>query len=265
MGVYDRDYMRGPEGVPGGRRRWLGTAILGGLVVVAAGCFLQRGFQFPPPWDRDGDDEGPKPKLLEVRPVDLGQFEVVSGEVAVSDPGYHPDEAQRGASAKKVGNVARGSWQARLIRHVIDRPDEVRCGELLAFLAASPLPEDPAWQKIHPGIGVDSGQAGFFDWRHFRSAAVVPADHPWKARMLAPDDPWYALCCDVTLQGDGGVIPYGVVASSGWGDGGYPLYALRDDKGTLTALRLVFISLDEYEPAEKKEAELPAAGGEERR
>lgn len=45
------------------------------------------------------------------------------------------------------------------------------------------------------------------------------------------------------------------------GLGGYPLYAIRDGKGTIVGLRLVFISLDEYEPAgEKNLGTVPGEG-----
>ncbi len=247
MGVHDRDYMRHNPGGP--NRGWLSAAILGGLALIAIWlCYHQGG---PRPMPGPGGAAGPRLKLLETRPVDLGTFEVASGEVAICDPGYDRKLVQEGAIAIRVRNVAAGTWQARAVLHVIDTPEHVRCGELLAFADAAPLPEAPAWKEVHRDIGVDSGQAGFFDWRHFHTRAAVPPDHAWKGKMLAPNDPWYSLCCDVTLHGDhAGVIPYGAVASSGWGDGGYPAYALRDDKGTVTGLRLVFIARDEYEAAE---------------
>jgi hypothetical protein len=139
---------------------------------------------------------------------------------------------------------------------VIERPRDLRCGELQAFLAAEPVPDRPHWKGLHRDIGVDSGQAGFFDWQHFRSRSAVPADWPWKRPMLIPQQPWYSMCCDVTLFGDhAGVIPYGAVSSSGWGDGGYRAYALRDDAGVVVGLRLVFLNPNEYEPARKPEAD----------
>src|SRR5262245_18830000 len=263
MGLYDRDYMRGPqrnprpgfrdpqEGGAGPNRRWIMVAIVGGLAVIALWGLVNRGLGLWIAPMGPGPYEGPKPKLLQVNTIDLGQFEVVSGEVAVCDPGYDRQLVQKGAIATKVRNVAKGTWQARAVRHVMDNPADVRCGELRAFLASLPVPDAPAWQEIHPDIGVDSGQAGFFDWQHFHSPAVVPRDHPWKGPTLDPKDLWYSLCCDVTLYGpNAGVIPFGAVSSSGWGDGGYRAYALRDATGMVIGLRLVFISLDEYEPAE---------------
>src|SRR5262249_45854576 len=161
-----------------------------------------------------------KAKLLKSEAIDLGAFEVVSGEVALCDPGYDRTLVLEGAIATRVGNVARGRWQARVLRLTLDSAEAVYCGELLAFSDSVPIPADPAWQQIHPDIGVDSGQAGIFDWQHFHSPAAA-VGHQWKGKMLVPTDPWYSLCCDITLSDHGaGVIPHGVVSSSGWGDGG---------------------------------------------
>jgi hypothetical protein len=231
--------------------------ILGGLVAVvlcvAACCGFGLWWLVPAGKDFKVVDH-PKPKLLRAETIDLGHFEVISGVLAICDPGYDRGLVERGAIATKVGNVGTGKWLGRVVLHVIDTPDHKRCGELLAFPASSPVPKAPAWQQVHHDIGVDSGQAGFFDWRHFRSRAVVPADHPWNGKMLDPKDPWYSLCGDVTLHGNrAGVIPYGVVSSSGWGDGGYPAYAIRDEQGVVVGLRLVFVALDEYEPEKQSE------------
>src|SRR5262249_49824579 len=148
MGLYDRDYMRRPQGGGGRNRGWVGLGILGCLALVA--WWWAHGNNFRP-----ADVEGPKPKLLEARTVDLGRFEVVSGEVAVCDPGYTKDEVLRGAIATKVRNVLKGEWQAQAILHVIDTPNHVRCGELLAFPTSLPVPPTPDWKEIHADIGVD--------------------------------------------------------------------------------------------------------------
>jgi hypothetical protein len=195
---------------------------------------------------------GDGPKLLAVRTVDLGTFDVVSGEVAICDPMYRRDEVEMGEVALKVGNVAKGRWQARVVRHTLDTYDKVLCAELVAFPAEVPLPAAPAWQEVHADVAADSGLAGFFDWRHFHSQAVVPPAHPWKGRLSNPNDPWYSLCCDVTAHSPdaAGVVPHGVVAHAPWGDGASTAYVLRDSAGIVVGLRLVFIFPDEYDQPE---------------
>lgn len=249
MGIHDRDYMRErPQLVPPSFT-WLVLSIVGAVVLLAAAIYFVRW----PPGRVSRADAIAKPKLLRTDVIDLGEFEVASGIVAICDPCYDRQTVERGAIAMKVGDVATGKWQARVIRHIVNTPDHTRCGELVAFLATEPLPNEPKWREIHSDIAVDSGQAGFFDWKDFGSPTVVPRDHIWKREMVAPDNPWYSLCCEATLhQPHAGAIPYGVVSSSGWGDGGYPVYAIRSEKDIVIGLRLVFISQAEYDVIEPK-------------
>ena len=43
------------------------------------------------------------------------------------------------------------------------------------------------------------------------------------------------MCCDRTLSEDWGVLPLGVVSSSGIGDGSYPTYGVKNEKGEFTS------------------------------
>jgi hypothetical protein len=77
------------------------------------------------------------------------------------------------------------------------------------------------WAEQGPFVGVDSGQAGIFDASNYRNDNVI-VGMPENAHICGKLDKFYGACCDVTLGDVGaGVIPFGFVSSSGWGDGGY--------------------------------------------
>jgi hypothetical protein len=59
---------------------------------------------------------------------------------------------------------------------------------------------------------------------------------------------FYEVCCAKTLSYIGaGTVEYGVVASSGYGDGGYNAYVIRNTKNKVVAIKIVFISMNEEE------------------
>jgi hypothetical protein len=52
---------------------------------------------------------------------------------------------------------------------------------------------------------------------------------------------WYEICCDKSLSNIGaGVINYGVVSSSGYGDGGYDTYAVYNQDGKVVGIKIIF-------------------------
>jgi hypothetical protein len=102
--------------------------------------------------------------------------------------------------------------------------------------------EGVSWQRQKALIGVDYGQVGVFDTKYFRRDEVVPKEYRWKKKPLEPENPWYSLCCDQTLDSvEAGVIPFGAVSSSGFGDGVYEWDLLRDRNGEAVAIRVVFV------------------------
>lgn len=78
---------------------------------------------------------------------------------------------------------------------------------------------------VKESIGVDSGQAGIFDYSYFASK---------HDKMLDPE--WYFRVCNRT-SGDDGKLPWGtidnrgVVSSSGIGDGGYECHFAFNSEG----------------------------------
>ena len=92
-------------------------------------------------------------------------------------------------------------------------------------------------------IGVDSGQAGIFDYEYYK-----------KYHNGNTDDNWYDAICDKTIttfngEGflDGNTIDrLGFVSSSGYGDGVYGCWVSEYD-GKVVAIRVEYITEDEEE------------------
>lgn len=76
-------------------------------------------------------------------------------------------------------------------------------------------------------IGVDAGLAGFFENKPDYS-----------------DDEWHDLC-NAICDGEAWIFDEGFFSSSGYGDGGYTVWAARDSNGTINALEIEFIRDEE--------------------
>ena len=166
--------------------------------------------------------------------IDLGEFEMTSPVMRVSDPCYERDVWCCGT----VDHCKLGTWEAGVLK-----TDEGEWGTRCAVLAVRHKDTGPDFNVIRSGnvrkmtckcveqpfeVGVDSGQAGFFE------------EQP--APNFATGDLWYRHVCDITLgKMLAGVLPYGVVSSSGFGDGGYACYTHADKSGEIDFACIVFI------------------------
>jgi len=106
----------------------------------------------------------------------------------------------------------------------------------------------------HSTCGVDSGQLGIFDAASYRSDAAAAGISTPRIDFSIPGnaqdgDAWYEKMCKITL-GEPlryGAYDTGVVSSSGWGDGMYPLQVARNDDGQIVAMLVTFIDLEAQE------------------
>jgi len=183
----------------------------------------------------------------------MSRFEITSGAMICSDPCYTTDIWCMGT----VDNVKKGTWSAEV--------DEVEMGawgkritQLRVYHTDSSVETmSSKWEEFPGSFGVDSGQFGFFDSEHYRKADTVK--HMDKADFgvnydETPEDEWYRACCYLTLSPDNwGTIPNGVVSSSGFGDGSYDVYGLKNADGEYIALTVVFI--DQYDEDEDDQDE----------
>lgn len=177
----------------------------------------------------------------------LGAFAVESGKLVVCDPGYGPPEASKSTWLHAlVRNAKLGEWQAFVTKVDVGEWGN-RCAELTAHHRDHRPGADATWQRASDGIGVDSGQAGIFELRTMGLNSVVPQNYFGKDEPLVPDDLWYSMCCKVTLGDLGaGVIPGGVVSSSGLGDGAYEWFFRTSADGSVVAVRVVFLTEEDW-------------------
>jgi len=157
---------------------------------------------------------------------DLGQFEVISGAVRVTDPCYDTSVWCSG----EIKNVRNGRWSAVVVK------DRSRCACLIAFIGRTRKVDDCNWMALDFEVGVDSGQAGIFDSKCYEGGT--------------DNQKWYDKCCELTLGELGaGVIDTGCVSSSGYGDGGYVASVIKDDKEVI-AIKIDFIEDEDDEDEE---------------
>jgi hypothetical protein len=189
------------------------------------------------------------------------EFEIKSGSIVCSDPCYVIPTWCQGI----VDNVKNGTWLAE-----VDMKDEGNWGVRVASLfivnkhafenqgvfpiSESVFDEEP----LNFAGGVDSGQFGFFDKDFYRNdelAKDLDKENFGENYDMQSGDTWYRACSKLTLGNDQwGVLPNGVVSSSGFGDGSYDVFGLKDDSGEYVAFAVVFIyegdEEDEYDDAE---------------
>ena len=148
----------------------------------------------------------------------LGGFEMTSQTMRVSDPCYDRDVWCCGT----FGKCKTGTWEAGVLkteRKVYQMKD--------------------GWLEQPIDVGVDSGQAGFYDEAFYQDNSIFKG-------MPEPEhdygDLWYNHACDITLsERSAGVMPYGVVSSSGFGDGSYVCYTHKGSDGEIDFAFVIFI------------------------
>ena len=174
--------------------------------------------------------------------TELGTFELTQSVMRVSDPCYERDVWCCGT----VDNCKIGTWEAGVFVR-----DEGEWGERMAVLAVRFAEDGPRFEEITRAtdkglkgwtmcrfeVGVDSGQAGIFDDAHYMDNSifedVAKSDY---------GDEWYNHCCDITLSRmQAGVLPFGVVSRSGYGDGGYYAMTHRAPDGQVDGIYIGFI------------------------
>jgi hypothetical protein len=97
---------------------------------------------------------------------------------------------------------------------------------------------DSTWKLADIHVGVDSGQAGFFDVVKY---ALSVADKNERGEGDSFES-FYDSVCNLTLDAKSfGTVQFGCVSSSGYGDGGYNCYFRRNDLGEVIEALIVFL------------------------
>lgn len=182
----------------------------------------------------------------------MQKFEVTSGKMVLSDPCYKIPTWCQGV----VDRVKNGTWVTE-----VNKTDQGSWGERVSYLVAfneQALKENPAleetlvngWGKQLPfNFGVDSGQFGFFDNEHYRndkSATDLTKYDFGDTYDQESGDSWYRAVANLTLADEQwGVLPFGVVSSSGFGDGSYSVFAVVNEYDEYVGFMAVFINEDD--------------------
>ena len=156
------------------------------------------------------------PKVNTNKPQSVGNFTVENGKLIVTDPAYHPDEEDLQII---LSNVKNGKWTA----FISYTPEEVV--ESLFVFYGKKKPSGK-WHVCEKLIGVDSAQAGIFDYKIFgRDDAIqYEVKNVHDIEIDADGLKYYVACADmVASDAQGGVVPGGAVSMSGYGDGMYEL------------------------------------------
>lgn len=200
-------------------------------------------------------------------------FLVYSGKVIVTDPCYEKDTWCN----TTLDNVAKGWWcanvtqakvngfgyrvceiEAELVEReepfLADKKDSTSNAVVHDGKVLDDIQNGDDWEYVDSNIGVDSGQAGFFDIDHFKDESVVSEELKEKIKKLgfiSPNEQWYGMSCVITLSTAGwGIIPFGAVSRSGYGDGGYSLY-VKKFLDEIVAMKIVFIPVKVIEIEEE--------------
>lgn len=156
----------------------------------------------------------------------VGNF-ITGDKLRVSDPCYTRDTWCCGV----IDNAKPGEWETYI---KVDQHNKRsgRVAELMVMHSSSKI-KDPHWVEQDFEIGVDSGQAGVFDDNKY----------PDDVGEYDDDNSFYGKVCSLT-ENKAGVLDFGAVSHSGWGDGSYSCYTLEQDNKVI-AVKIIFI--DDYE------------------
>lgn len=171
-----------------------------------------------------------------MKTITLGQ------NVRVSDPCYDDDVWCK----TRLTDVLPGKYSVDVT--ISDEGDwGDRCSEIIA-IHEDYVGKELNWE-YHSEIGVDSGQAGIFCESSYRNDSIEIETPNIDFTLPFIDnsgDNWYMKMCKFTLAQDRwGTYETGVVSSSGYGDGGYPLDVARDKSGHIIGMKITFIGEDE--------------------
>lgn len=187
--------------------------------------------------------------------IHLGKFKTPSGVVYISDPSYDPPKEKGSFEMNRLIKVPKKEWDVYITQSG-DRNASIIMERKKTKKEYSETPKNS--NKF--SIGVDSGQAGFFDSKHYKN------DKDTKNKPLADyidingeGDKWYAMVCNITIDTklNAGILPFGAVSSSGYGDGEYEVIVNYYGK-EVGSIEIIFIlDKEEEEEDEENEIEIP--------
>lgn len=165
-----------------------------------------------------------------VEKVHLGSFEITSGKVHVSDPCYTD------LGSGKTVKVKNGKYDC-YVEYSNDYFDWERVRSIEISLESG---NDYIYINE---LTVDSGQMGIFEAKSYLNDSIGEVTD----EMEIGDTPFYKICCHTTLsEQQCGIVKNGLVSSSGYGDGSYPVYAKYNKDNEIVGIKVEFIE-DEFD------------------
>lgn len=157
--------------------------------------------------------------------INIGSI-VLGNKVVVSDPCY-----EIGIWCSTELDVLPGEYDCFVVNG--DDPWGVRISSLIIQRKDTRI-VNTEWVA---DIGVDSGQAGIFDYKYYLQ------HHPIDESKENLDEDWYHSISDMTLNEPRCGISDGVgfVSESGCGDGAYPVYIGKESNGYIAYIRIQFM------------------------
>lgn len=178
--------------------------------------------------------------------VSAGEFDILSDKIIVSDPGH-----EKGKWCQVfVKNILPGKWHGYVAyEQSQDASDKIvsRLVALSGKLDPEKL-EDPRWRILEGEVDVDTGCAGIFDEKYYNDPAILNDQYyndSVKIGWQGPDlggNVWQNLALGQSkTPALCGTMAYGIAASSGNGNGGYPVSVLQDEDSAIVGIRIDFV------------------------
>lgn len=201
-------------------------------------------------------------------------FIALNDKVMVSDPCYGMNTWCQGV----IDNVLKGNYKC-----TVETSDEETWGRRVSAIQvihADYMKKSLEYSKANFYVGVDSGQAGIFDYEYYKKY------HSDDNETEHVDNDWYWRVCEITTTriknpnyekfdyekhksdffeayeeymnsdkayrylttSDGNTIDgLGFASSSGYGDGSYYCWVAHNDEGKIVAIRVEYITEDDEE------------------
>lgn len=168
----------------------------------------------------------------------VGSFQVTNGKLYISDPCY---SRGRDDLCATVQNVANGKWFGK-----VEYNNEGRVAVLIA--EHEDLEHDICGTYEIEDLAVDSGQMGIYAEDKFPNSQEEMGKYGDTSKH-------YGKCCKETQsKARAGIVDnYGVVSSSGYGDGGYDAAVTRDVNGLARFVGVYFILEDDESDEDESE------------
>ena len=168
-------------------------------------------------------------------------FIALGDKIMVSDPCYGMNTWCQGV----IDNVLKGNYKC-----TVETSDEGEWGNRVSAIQVvheDYVKKSLEYSKENFEVGVDSGQAGIFDYEYYKKY------HSDSSEIEHVNKAWYWEICELTVTtnvnwptiqiSDGNTIDgLGFVSSSGYGDGGYDCWTAHNDEGKIVAIRVEYIT-----------------------